>query len=278
MPELPEVESVVRALSPLLTARSIKNARILNRSTVGGSPEPLARIRGLPFEAVRRQGKYIWIDAGARALVIHLRMTGWLGVLEREELRRRRDPYVRVCLDLEPRAGGRAEVLVFRDIRKFGRIWCGKPEVLARLKALAKLGPDPLELEAEAFVARLRAKRGRLKSLLLDQTFLAGVGNIYADEALFQARLHPLREASRVSRPVARELHAAVQDVLRRSIASGGTSLSDYYHPDGQPGWFQRELKVYGREGEACGQCGNAIRRIVIGQRGSWFCPRCQRR
>ncbi|GMV82219.1 MAG: formamidopyrimidine-DNA glycosylase [Planctomycetota bacterium] len=279
MPELPEVETVVRALRPLLTGRSVNAVRVLNASTVAGSLVPLARLAGLSIQAVERQGKYIWIHgSGERSLVVHLRMTGWLGVLSRAEFDRRADPYVRLTLDLDVKPGAEPDLLVFRDIRKFGRVWGGPTQALAALKSLAKLGPDPLVIEAEAFLKRLRARRGRLKTLLLDQTFLAGVGNIYADEALFRAGIHPLAEAARLSAPRAERLRAAIGEILRRSIEAGGSTISDYYHPDGQPGWFERELRVYGRGGEACLDCGAKIKRIVLGQRSTCFCPKCQRK
>jgi formamidopyrimidine-DNA glycosylase len=142
----------------------------------------------------------------------------------------------------------------------------------------SRLGPDPLVLDTAVFVRALRARRGRLKTLLLNQKFVAGIGNIYADEALFAARLHPLTEARRVNAKDAARLHRAIKRVLNAAIAAGGTTIADFVRPDGQTGWFQRKLRVYGRDGEACRRCGAAIKRIVVGQRGTWFCPRCQRK
>lgn len=286
MPELPEVESVVRALAPVLTGRSIKSVEVRNAGTVSGSPGRPAALAGRRIDSVRRRGKYIRLHCDRNlGLAIHLRMTGWLGVKTAKELAAEADPYVRVLFHLYPRSGGAAspaEALVFRDVRKFGRVWCGPDEALDALKALAKLGPDALAIEPAAFAERLRARRGRLKSLLLDQAFLAGLGNIYADEALHEARVHPLQEAHRLSKAKALALHAAVRGVLERACAAGGSSIDDYLHPDGTPGWFQRELKVYGREGESCRRCGAGagakIRRVVVGQRGTWFCPKCQRK
>jgi len=211
MPELPEVESVVRALSPALTGRSIKGVKVLNRSTISGSPARLTLAAGHRIMMVKRRGKYLLIDLSEDlTLAVHLRMTGWLGVKTRAELTRENDKFVRVAFELD----GNTDCLIFRDIRKFGRIWCGEREKILALKALSKLGPEPLEISAEAFLERLKAKRGRLKSILLDQTFLAGLGNIYADEALFDAGLHPLAQAPRVAAASARRLHAAIQKVL----------------------------------------------------------------
>lgn len=283
MPELPEVESVVRALAPVLTGRSIKSVEVRNASTVAGSPGRPAALAGRRIDSVARRGKYILVRCDHNlGLAIHLRMTGWLGVKPAKELAAEADPYVRVLFHLHPLNGraraAQAEALVFRDIRKFGRVWCGRSETLDALKALAKLGPDALQIEPAAFAERLRARRGRLKSLLLDQTFLAGLGNIYADEALHEACVHPLQLAQRLSKQKALALHAAVKGVLERACAAGGSSIDDYLHPDGTPGWFQRELKVYGREGEPCRRCGAKVRRVVVGQRGTWFCPKCQRK
>jgi len=288
MPELPEVESVVRALAPLLTGRSIKSVRVLNRSTLSGSPRQPACLAGRRVEDVRRRGKYIYVALDEHmAMLVHLRMTGWLGVKSAAQVAEEQDKFVRVVFELgshspnakskEPGAK-RRELLLFRDIRKFGRVWCGRREELIALHSFNKLGPEPLAITAAAFTARLRARRGRLKSLLLDQKFLAGLGNIYADEALFEAGLHPLAQAHRVKPASAARLHAAIQKVLKRSIKAGGSSIGDYLHPDGTPGWFQRELKAYGREGEPCARCPGTIKRLVVGQRGTWFCGKCQKK
>ena len=279
MPELPEVESVVRALTPVLAGRAITDVVVLSHSAVSESPEPLARLVGRRFERFRRRGKYILAEcAGGYVLAVHLRMTGRLLLRRRGDLETRPEPFLRVALALDGACGAGQEVLLFCDIRKFGRLWCGPREKILALGSLARLGPEPLEVRRAEFAARLRARRGRLKSVLLDQTFLAGLGNIYADEALFGARLHPLRPACRVPPQAAARLHRAIQSVLRRALAAGGTTLRDYLRPDGSPGRFARELKVYGREGEPCPRCHRPIRRIAVGQRGTWFCPSCQRR
>lgn len=278
MPELPEVESVARALAPALTGRCFGEARVLSASAASGSPYPLAGMNGRTVERIGRRAKYLIFDlSGDWGLVVHLRMTGWLGVREG-----RAEPddlkHVRVLLALASDDRHPPGWLVFRDIRRFGRLWCGPRDRLAALPELSKLGPEPLEIGAPAFVARLRGRRGRLKSLLLDQRFLAGLGNIYVDEALHGAGLHPLKQASRVSKEAAERLYASIRDVLRRAIRAGGTTRRDYFKPDGSPGWFKRALKVYGRENERCRSCNSGIiRRIVVGQRGTWFCTVCQR-
>lgn len=274
MPELPEVETVVRMLAPLV-GRRIAASRVLHQPTVSGSPAALKILHGLKIERIHRRAKYIRMGLeGGMGLVVHLRMTGWLGVLPAGVARPKLDPYVRVRFDLDD---GR-EQLVFSDIRTFGRIWCGKLDALDALRALTKLGPEPLEIQPHEFVRRLRAKKTRIKALLLNQEFIAGIGNIYADEALFQSGLHPLASAARVSVPRAEKLLRAIQSVLRAAIQAGGSSVENFRRPDGESGWFQRELKIYGREGQPCVVCGTPIERIVVTQRGTCFCRKCQKR
>jgi formamidopyrimidine-DNA glycosylase len=215
-------------------------------------------------------------------------------VKSREQVAAEKDKFVRMVFGLNDNGTGGTgrgtrnasqepgtasqDLLLFRDIRKFGRVWCGRREEIIGLKSFNKLGPEPLVITAVAFAKRLRAKRGRLKSLLLNQEFLAGLGNIYADEALFEAQLHPLAHAHRVAPASAARLHAAIQRILGKAISAGGSSIDDYLHPDGTPGWFQRQLKAYGREGEPCTRCKTPIKRQVVGQRGTWFCPKCQKK
>jgi formamidopyrimidine-DNA glycosylase len=291
MPELPEVETVVRALAKILTGRRITAAHVLHKPSIEDSPEKPACICGRRVQRVFRRGKFIRIDLDdGLGMAIHLRMTGWLGVLSDSTPQLPTSPtlvrkyvaplgadaanYVRLRFELD----GSNDHLVFRDIRTFGRVWCGKTEAIEKIKALSKLGPEPLEITPDEFADRLHARRGRLKTLLLNQEFLAGVGNIYADESLFAAKLHPLAQSSAIKRSRAKELLAAIQQILSDSIRAGGSSIDDFLNPDGEPGWFQRKLHVYGREGAPCPRCGTSIKRIVLGQRGTWFCPRCQKK
>jgi formamidopyrimidine-DNA glycosylase len=220
-----------------------------------------------------RRGKFILAELEAgMGLAIHLRMTGWLSVVPTSHpLASGSHVRVRVMLD-----GG--ECLVFRDPRTFGRFWFGPRAALDALPALAKLGPDALSVDAATLLRQLRAHRGRLKPLLLNQSFLAGIGNIYADEALFRARLHPLASAARVSGKRAKDLHRAIRWTLNAAVRAGGTTIVDFRRPNGEPGLFQVRLRVYGREGLPCLRCGSSVKRIVVGQRGTWFCPRCQKR
>jgi formamidopyrimidine-DNA glycosylase len=261
MPELPEVETIVRGLAPRLAGTRILAAEFRCPRVVRGHPE---RIVGKTIRAVRRHGKYIVIDFADStcSLGIHLGMTG------------------KLLLDHELGAHSHAIItldrgmLVYDDIRQFGRI-----ELSEQFRArLEKLGPDPLSLSTDAFVSRLRARRAMVKPLLLNQGFLRGMGNIYTDEALHRARIHPRALASRLSRERASGLHRAIQEVLMESIETGGSSVSDYVDSDGRRGSFQLRHRVYGREGKPCLACSAPIRRILVAQRGTHFCPKCQRR
>ena len=268
MPELPEVETVRRTLAPELEGRTIAAVSFCwPRTCVGDATATERRLAGQRIERLDRHGKYLLFrlrkDGRESLLVVHLRMTGNL-LLNGE-----RGRYTRAIVTLDS-----GSLLVFQDIRKFGRWqWC------ERLPArLAALGPDPLEIGPAEFAGRLADRKARLKALLLDQEFVRGLGNIYADEALFGARLHPLRNAAGVSPRKARDLHAAIQEVLHNAIGAGGTSIRDYRDSRGAPGGFQHEIRIYGKAGTPCPACGTRVRRVVVAQRSTHFCPRCQRR
>ena len=262
MPELPEVETVVRGLAPRLAGCIIRRASFSSRLVVREDfPALAARLAGRRIESVERRGKFIVLRLDRGALSIHLGMTGKLlldGVPGQ---------HTRALFALD---GG---VLVYDDARQFGRIEYGEPEP----RRLAGLGPDALHSGREEFFAALRRHAGRIKPLLLSQSVIAGLGNIYVDEALFAARIHPKARALRLSDRRLQALHEAVASVLRRAIAAGGSSISDYVDAEGRRGSFQNEHRVYGRSGEPCPVCGGAIRRIELGQRGTHYCPRCQK-
>jgi formamidopyrimidine-DNA glycosylase len=194
-------------------------------------------------------------------MLVHLRMSGRLDVVLRADALTK---HARVVWLLD---GGLA--LRFDDARKFGRVYL--PERLDDV--LGRIGPDALQIGEDAFVERLRAKKGKLKSVLLDQSFVAGVGNIYADESLHRAGLHPTRSAATVKPEAARRLFATVRDVLHEGIAANGASF-DWVYPDGN---FQENFRVYGQTGKSCDRCGALIKRIVVGQRSTHFCPKCQK-
>jgi formamidopyrimidine-DNA glycosylase len=259
LPELPEVETIVRSLAPRITGRRVLEVHVLAARVMRGAPEP--DLQGHEVREVRRHGKHILLRFDHGVLAIHLGMTGKL-LLDGEPT-----PYLRAEFVLD---GCR---LLFDDIRQFGRMaWShALPENVARL------GPDPLELSVAEFTGRLRGRAMRVKPLLLDQRFLRGLGNIYVDEALHRAGVHPLMPAEAISKARARRLYEAMQAVLREAIAGGGSSISDYVDTEGRRGAFQESHRVYGRAGEACPACGAAVERIVVAQRGTHFCPRCQR-
>jgi formamidopyrimidine-DNA glycosylase len=281
MPELPEVETVARDLRPRLVGATIVGARVEWARTVR-THDPLAfgeAIAGRTVLAVGRRAKQVVVElSGDAALTIHLKMTGQLFVVPGTAPQ---DPYVRLVLELED---GRE--LRFRDIRKFGRVGLyGRDPVTGELvsevggaSVFAAIGPEPLadEFTVREFRARLRRRKGRLKPLLLDQSFLAGVGNIYADEALWRSRLHPLRSAASLRPADERRLYEAVRGVLSEAVERRGSSIDDYTAPDGD-GSMQERLQVYQRTGEPCPRCGRAVKRVVVGARSTHFCSWCQR-
>jgi len=281
MPELPEVETVARDLRPRLVGATIVGARVLWSRTVR-THDPLTfgdAVAGREVLAVGRRAKQVVVDlSGDAALTIHLKMTGQLFVVPADLPE---DSYVRLVLEL---ADGRE--LRFRDIRKFGRVGLyGRDPVTGELVAevggaavFAAIGPEPLadEYTIREFRRRIRRRSGRLKSLLLDQSFVAGVGNIYADESLWRSRLHPLRTVGTLRPPDERRLYEAMRAVLREAVERRGSSIDDYTAPDGD-GSMQERLDVYQRTGEPCRRCGRPVRRIVVGARSTHYCSWCQR-
>ena len=262
MPELPEVETVVRTVTPYLVGRRILQARFTSKFVTPGNRTALgARLTGRTIRGVRRRGKFIVVELDQGTLAIHLGMTGNL------------------------LAGGKAGehthafftlddgVLLYNDPRQFGRIeWSAGPA-----KRVAKLGPEPLEISLEEFQKRMQ-RRTRVKPLLLNQAFLAGMGNIYTDESLFRSGIHPLALAARLSAPRVARLHQAIRELLTEAIEHRGSTISDYRDADGASGAFQLLHQVYGREGEPCTVCGTPIKKTLVAQRGTHHCPKCQRR
>lgn len=268
MPELPEVETIVRGLRPHVEGRRIQSAEFFWPRTVVGDPdETSANLAGQRISKLRRWGKYIVFELERKrrtsVLVVHLRMTGNF-LIDAEP-----GPFTRALLTLQ---GG--PTLVFNDIRKFGK-WQWAEELPARLR---ELGPEPLDISADDFLERLHARSAQIKAVLLNQEFLRGLGNIYVDESLFRAGIHPRADTARVGPRRARRLHAAIQETLRSAIAAGGSTINNYVNSQGSEGYFQLQTQVYGKTGEACRKCGGPIRRTVIASRGTHFCPKCQRR
>ncbi len=281
MPELPEVETVARDLRPHLVGATIVGARCSWSRTLR-THDPVAfadAVAGRAVLAVGRRAKQLVIEiSGEAALTIHLKMTGQLFVVRADAPE---DPYVRLVLEL---ADGRE--LRFRDIRKFGRVGLyGRDPVTGELVSevggvavFAAIGPEPLadEFTVRALRSRLRRRKGRLKSLLLDQSFVAGVGNIYADESLWRARLHPLRTVGTLRVADEKQLYEAVRGVLFEAVERRGSSIDDYTAPDGD-GSMQERLDVYQRTGEPCRRCGRPVKRIVVSARSTHLCTWCQR-
>ncbi len=265
MPELPEVETIVRRLRPQLLGRKVLALEARWPKALHPSEEQVRRAcGGREIQQLGRRGKHALLGfSGGGWLLIHLRMSGRLEIWSEEQ------PPWRHARTLWRLDDGRW--LVMDDARKFGRVLASRePE-----GSLAHLGPEPLDpaFTAERFQAMLAARRRALKPLLLDQAFLAGLGNIYADESLFRAGIHPLAKAAALKPAESRELHRRIQQVLREAIEHNGTSI-DWIYPSGS---MQDYLRVYGRAGEPCVRCGASIQRMVVAQRGTWICPRCQR-
>jgi formamidopyrimidine-DNA glycosylase len=273
VPELPEVETVRRQIAPVLEGATILRAEILDvRLTRPVEPRFVAdALVGERIATVERRGKYLlWRMASGRTLVVHLRMTGSLrhaptGGLPDDAYRR-----ARVVLDTGAEVG-------YRDVRRFGT-WELLDEGHLRPYLATRLGPEPL---APSFTAArlgclLEGRRAPIKAFLLDQRRIAGVGNIYADEALWRARIHPRRPGGELRPDEVTRLHRAIRSALRRGVELQGSTLRDYASPDGSAGRMQREFHVYGRIGEPCDRCGTPIERIVVAGRGTWLCPRCQ--
>ncbi len=272
MPELPEVETVVRGLRDPLVGRVITAAWLdWPRSLIMPDPATFQQqIAGQAFQRIERRGKYILCHLDAFALIIHLKMTGRLYVAPAQTTYGA-DRWVHFRFDLDNGAQ-----LRFSDSRKFGRVYLTPVPA----DVVGSLGPEPLEdaFTPGVFQERIADRRGRLKSLLLDQEFVAGIGNIYADEALFRAGLHPLRTADSLTGDEQRRLYEGIREALQTGIDREGASINWYRKPDGSQGDAQKHFFVYGRTGLPCPRCGTSIVRARIGGRSTHFCPTCQAR
>jgi formamidopyrimidine-DNA glycosylase len=270
VPELPEVESVRRAIAPALEGRRLDDVEISDlRLTRPEDPLVVAsELIGERVEHVDRRGKYLIVRfASGRALLIHLRMTG---SLRTDALAG--DPHRRALLTLDD-----GSQVAYRDVRRFGTWLLLEPGELEPYLG-ARLGEEPLlaAFTAKGLGERLEGRRAALKAALLDQRTLAGLGNIYVDEALWYAKLHPLRPAGSLDREELRRLHRAIRKALELGIARQGSTLTDYRLPDGSSGSMQKEFKAYGRAEEPCDRCGTLLAKTRVAGRGTWFCPHCQ--
>jgi formamidopyrimidine-DNA glycosylase len=273
VPELPEVESVRRQLAPLLEGRRFERVEVTDpRLTRPDDPAAVARsLEGERVAVVERRGKYLVVRfESGRALLIHLRMTGSLQHARTGAPAD--DPYTRAVVRLDDGSD-----VAYRDIRRFGT-WALLERGEEDAYLTARLGAEPLgrAFTAAQLGARLARRRAPVKAAILDQRTLAGVGNIYADEALWYARVHPLREAGSLDEGEVAALHRGVRRALERGIERQGSTLRDYRLPNGESGTMQREFKVYGREGGPCERCGTPIEKIRVAGRGTWYCPSCQ--
>ena len=295
MPELPEVETILRGLKPRVLELSIRDVVIGDRRILQIRADRLKRaIRSQTIRGVSRRGKYLVFELDRHHLIFHFGMTGQLTYRDPEQedskgfarhpvtglqSARQHPPDRHTHLHILLNEG---KALLYRDIRKFGRVFLvAKKNQENSLAVFFKdLGLEPFtaEYSIQAFLEGFRNRKLRLKSLLLDQGFVAGIGNIYADEALFEARLHPARTILSLRRKEKARLFEAIPKVLEQGISFRGTSFRNYVNSDGEPGSYQEALQVYGRHGKACRRCGGVIQRIVISQRGTHFCPSCQPR
>lgn len=270
MPELPEVETVVRGLREPLIGRRVESVWFEQAKVIQtpSAEQFAARIQGQTFRAINRRAKYIVCQMDHDILAVHLKMTGRLFVTPVNEP----DPadrWVRLKLGLDNET-----VLNFSDARRFGRVY-----LAATLDEITpSLGPEPLEddFTIKVLQERLAQHHRQIKALLLDQSFLAGVGNIYADEALHRAGIHPLRLSDEIKSAEIKRLHKTIREVLQKGIEYQGASINWYRQPDGTRGQSQDHFQVYDREGEPCFNCGQPIIKIRVAQRGTHYCPNCQ--
>jgi formamidopyrimidine-DNA glycosylase len=274
MPELPEVETVVRGLRLALPGRRITSVRLGKTDFIDDPAAIETELASKKITAIRRFGKFMLFDlesangeSSGASLLVHLGMTGRLVVCSPDAPVA---PHTHVFFSLDD---GRE--LRYTDVRRFGRMAYLTDG--AHEKALGKLGLEPLEATEKQFAEKLRGRRSRIKSALLDQHVLRGIGNIYGDESLWRAKIHPMRLAASLSAKEVQALYRAVQAVLNEAIKLRGSSVSDYVDAEGQRGSFQQRHRVYQRHGEKCSRCGTTIKRAIVAGRSSHFCPRCQR-
>jgi formamidopyrimidine-DNA glycosylase len=280
MPELPEVETVARGLRLTVLGRRILSVTLRKTDFIDDPALIERHLPGRRIEAVERYGKFMLLrlsaaqgeqtpangDNARAALLVHLGMTGHIASTAVEQPWEKHT-HASFALD-----DGRE--LRYTDARRFGRLAYLSAALLPA--ELEGFGADPLEVSAEEFATRIRSRRSRIKALLLDQTVLRGVGNIYADESLWRAKIHPAKLGASINKKQAAVLHRALQDILKKAIVMRGSSIANFVDADGEPGGYQQHHRAYGREGERCYRCGAIIRRASVAGRSSYFCPKCQ--
>lgn len=271
MPELPEVETTCRGIGPHVTGRTVVDVVVRESRLRLPVPDDLASVlRGQCVYAVARRGKYLWLSCDSGHLVVHLGMSGSLCVAPPQRVPRKHD-HVEILFDGE-------RSLRLHDPRRFSMVLWSPGDPLEH-PLLKEMGLEPLTdaLNGDYLFERSRGRRLAVKQFIMDGRIVAGVGNIYANEALHLAGISPLRRAGRVSRRRYRGLAEAIKTVLREAIAAGGTTLRDFHSGEGTPGYFKQRLRVYQRHGQPCGRCGQPIRALRLGQRASFYCVACQR-
>ena len=281
MPELPEVETVARGLRRAILGRRIVSVTLGKTDFIDDPGALEEHLPGRQIAAVERFGKFMLLrlsaaggadripnngDAAPAALLVHLGMTGQIAPVPSAQPR---EKHTHVCLLLDD-----GSELRYTEARRFGRIAYLTEALLA--EELKEFGADPLEVSAEGFASRIRGRRARIKALLLDQRVLRGVGNIYADESLWRAKIHPARLGTQLTKEQAKTLRRVLQEILRKAIVMRGSSISDFLDAEGEPGEYQRHHRAYGREGKACYRCQTPVRRAIVAGRSSYFCPKCQ--
>jgi formamidopyrimidine-DNA glycosylase len=269
MPELPEVETTRQGLLPRLQGRTLRHVVVRNPRLRWPIPDDLeARLQGQTLQSLSRRGKYLLFDFGATTQIVHLGMSGSLRFTEPDEPAALHDHVDWLFDD--------GTTLRLRDPRRFGAVLLSEQAMQHPL--LAHLGPEPLTpaFDAAYLHAQCQRRSAAIKQVIMDAQVVVGVGNIYASESLFHAGIRPTTAARRLSRPACARLATAIKQVLSAAIAAGGSSLRDYVHSSGELGYFQLQTRVYDREGKPCKTCATPIRRIVQGQRASFYCPKCQ--
>ncbi len=269
MPELPEVETVKNELSPYVIGRHITGVTLFWEGIVRqpSVKEFHSRLIGQRITSIARRGKYLIVSlSSGDSLIIHLKMSGALLISQDSS-----EPpqYTRAIIHLDKETN-----IFFRDPRKFGVMWLVKD----KNTVVGKLGPEPMKagFTPQVLAQRLNNRTAPIKAILCDQSFVAGIGNMYADEALFSAKIHPLRLGGSLSRDEVERLHRAIKEVLRTAIGNKGASIVNYLRPDGKLGTAHQEFKVAHRRGENCPICGTPLKRITVRNRGTYFCPKCQ--